>query len=126
MNFELYVIYNTTLIYSYIHGKSFFSDEQRVLATGFLSALDSFSNTAMKSQIEMIQFSNSNIFFKRSNGALYVMLFPSYKKPKNLNKFFDKFIAETQKILNIKSVIPTKENEEKIDSVLNKLKDIIE
>ena len=125
MNFEFFILYNTKLIYSNNIGKPLFSDDQKVLVVGFISALDSFSKSAMQTDLEEIKFSNSIIYFRREQGCLFVLLFPDYTHQGNISKFFDSFIPQVITLLEVKEVLPSKINELQIDDIFSSLTKII-
>ena len=117
MNFEFFILYNTKLIYSNFIGRPLYSDDQKVLVVGFISALDSFSKSAMQTDLEEIKFSNLIIFFKREKGLLFVLLFPDYTQQAKISKFFDSFIPQAVTLLEVSEVLPSNKNEPKIDTI---------
>ena len=125
MNFEFFILYNTKLIYSNNIGIPLFSDDQKVLVVGFISALDSFSKSAMQTELEEIKFSNSIIYFRREQGCLFVLLFPDYTQHSNISKFFDSFIPQIITLLEVREVLPSKRNELQIDDIFSSLTKII-
>ena len=125
MNFEFFILYNTKLIYSNNIGIPLFSDDQKVLVVGFISALDSFSKSAMQTELEEIKFSNSIIYFRREQGCLFVLLFPDYTQHSNISKFFDSFIPQIITLLEVREVLPSKINELQIDDIFSSLTKII-
>lgn len=125
MNFEFFVLYNTKLIYSNNIGRPLFSDDQRVLVVGFISALDSFSKSTMQTELEEIKFSNSIIYFRREKSKLFVLLFPDFTQQVNISKFFDSFIPQAIIVLEVSEVLPSKANESKIDDIFTSTSKVI-
>ena len=125
MNFEFFILYNTKLIYSNNIGRPLYSDDQKVLVVGFISALDSFSTSAMQTDLEEIKFSNSIIYFRRQQGLLFVLLFPDYTQQVHISKFFESFIPQALTLLEVNEVLPSNVNESKIDNIFTSTTKII-
>lgn len=89
LDFEFYVLHSTRPVYSFINGQPIFGKEERVLVSGFLSALDSFAQSTMKGEIESLNLSNSRIYFRRDDVMLLIVVTYAHEFLGNVKGFFN-------------------------------------
>lgn len=99
MDLEFYIYNKGNIAYSYSEGFPFFTKDDRVLVTGFLSALHSFAKGSMKQDLDTVNMSSSSIYFKNlkeSPDILLILIVADYESELNVNDFFNKMTSSIE------------------------------
>ncbi|OLS16900.1 MAG: hypothetical protein HeimC3_37930 [Candidatus Heimdallarchaeota archaeon LC_3] len=91
MDLEFYIYNKGNVAYSYSEGSSFFTRDDRVLVTGFLSALHSFATATMKEDLNNVTMSSTSIYFKKLEekpDILLILIVADYESELNVGDFF--------------------------------------
>ena len=91
MDLEFYIYNKGNVAYSYSEGFPFFTRDDRVLVTGFLSALHSFAAATMKEDLNNVNMSSTSIYFKKLEETpeiLFVLIVADYELELNVADFF--------------------------------------
>jgi hypothetical protein len=91
MDLEFYIYNKGNVAYSYSEGSPFFTKNDRVLVTGFLSALHSFATATMKEDLNNVNMSSTSIYFNKLEekpDILLILIVADYELELNVNDFF--------------------------------------
>ena len=110
---------SSVIIHSYTYGKPIFSFEDRVLFSGFISAIDSIAKEALKSNIEMIKLGNSKIYINGDNQFLYILIIADYESLDFPNKFFTYTILDLKQLDITHTKIFSAEITQKMDTIIS-------
>ena len=83
MDLEVFVIQGGRLIYYYPSSLPFLTDDERIMVSAFLTAIDSFSQSIMKDELRSILFANYKISFRRDIDFLVAFISPEYDPRKH-------------------------------------------
>ena len=92
MDLEFYIYNKGNVAYSYSEGNPFFTKNDRVMVTGFLSALHSFATATMKEDLNNVNMSSTSIYFKKLEeqpDILLILIVADYELELNVSDFFN-------------------------------------
>ncbi|MHA1990376.1 MAG: hypothetical protein ACW981_06145 [Candidatus Hodarchaeales archaeon] len=126
MDLEFYIYNKGNIAYSYSEGFPFFTKDDRVLVTGFLSALHSFAKGSMKQDLDTVNMSSSSIYFKNlkeNSDILLILIVADYELELNVNDFFIKMTSSIETSTDFVNNLQHRSTHSKItDVVKNNIK----
>ncbi|MHA2362530.1 MAG: hypothetical protein ACXAC7_01135 [Candidatus Hodarchaeales archaeon] len=126
MDYEFYILYSTRPVFSYSVGAPIFSRDERILVSGFLSALDSFAKLTMKASVESLSLSNTKIYFKQSGDFLLILIVSYNEVLPYVSDFFSQVTPNILKFTDALSKLPTTETTNTIENILREYQYLIE
>ena len=119
LDIEFLIMRSSVIIHSFTHGTPIFTLEDRILFSGFISAIDIVAKAALNANIDMIKLANAKIYFYRDNQFLYILLVADYEILEYPKEFFS-YIIQDLKQLDIAHINAfTKEMTKKMNLIIS-------